>query len=280
MSDVPPLPSEAYKVLADVLGGNGKVIAYRPYFAHIFGGACNALLLSQFWYWTNTQTVARRAGDGWFWKSQKEITQETGLTRTETLTARRKLADLGVVEEQVRGVPATVHFRVVKDVLFEVFWRYILANPDEFAENLQTVGMAPGQNAENLQTGLPNTRKLVRGKRASKPAEKLQAISESPSETTQKNTQNTSSESSASLFGKETEEKKTEPTKVPTPPPDTECSRLMSWPSLPEAEQQPWLDQARRELEVIHAGSGITPKPKLVEVRARNLYNKAEKVRK
>ena len=37
-------------------------------------------------------------------------------------------------------------------------------------------------------------------------------------------------------------------------------------------EQQPWLEQARRELVAIHTGSGITPKPKLVEVRAKNLY--------
>ena len=52
---------------------------------------------------------------------------------------------------------------------------------------------------------------------------------------------------------------------------------LPSWPSLPETEQQPWLDQARRELELIHAGSGITPKPKLVGVRARNLYESSLK---
>lgn len=262
MSDASPLPPEAYKVLADVLGGNGKVIAYRPYFAHIFGGACNALLLSQFWFWTNTPTVARRAGDGWFWKSQKEITQETGLTRTETLTARRKLAQLGVVEEEVRGVPATVHFRIVKDVLFEVFWRYILANPDEFAENLQTVGMAPGQNAENLQTGLPNTRKLVRGKRASKPAEKPQSISESPSNTTQKNTQETSSEGSASLF----EEKEPEPDKAPAP---------LAWSSLPEERQRLYIEQARGELQA--ACEGVALNPLIVEARGRNLYHLAHR---
>ena len=44
------------------------------------------------------------------------------------------------------------------------------------------------------------------------------------------------------------------------------------WPDLPEPERSPWLDRARGELVAIHAGSGITPKPKLVEVRARNLY--------
>ncbi len=67
---------------------------------------------------------------------------------------------------------------------------------------------------------------------------------------------------SASLF-EEKNSKEPEPAKA---------LMLPSWPSLPEAEQQSWLDQARQELEAIHAGSGITPKPKLVEVRARNLY--------
>ena len=185
MSDTSPLPAEAYKVLADVLGGSGKVIAYRPYFAHAFGGACNALLLSQLWFWANTPTVKARE-DGWFWKSQKEISQETGLTRTETGTARRKLGQIGVLSEEVRGVPATVHFRVNKDVLFERLWSHILANPDEFAENLQTVGMGKSQFAENLQTGLQNTRKLVRGKAANQNAGKLQPITETTPEKNQK----------------------------------------------------------------------------------------------
>jgi hypothetical protein len=45
-----------------------------------------------------------------------------------------------------------------------------------------------------------------------------------------------------------------------------------AWADLPDAERAPWLKQARGELVAIHAGSGITPKTKLVEVRARNLY--------
>ena len=130
MSDTSPLDTLAYRVLADVLGGNGRVVAYRPYFAHAFGGACNALLLSQLWFWTNTPTVRGR-GDGWFWKSQKDITAETGLTRTETRTARRNLCEIGVLEEQVRGCPATVHFRICKSLLFERLWAHIIANPDE-----------------------------------------------------------------------------------------------------------------------------------------------------
>lgn len=49
----------------------------------------------------------------------------------------------------------------------------------------------------------------------------------------------------------------------------------LRWEDLTKEAQQPYIDQARQELVAIHAGSGITPKPKLVEVRARNLYAKA-----
>ena len=44
------------------------------------------------------------------------------------------------------------------------------------------------------------------------------------------------------------------------------------WPQLADAEREPHFVQARRELEAIHAGTGISPKAKLIEVRARNLY--------
>lgn len=71
-------------------------------------------------------------------------------------------------------------------------------------------------------------------------------------------TKSSSSDISASLF----EEENREP-EVAGPP---------AWADLAEPERAPWLDRARAELVAIHAGSGITPKPKLVEVRARNLY--------
>ena len=54
--------------------------------------------------------------------------------------------------------------------------------------------------------------------------------------------------------------------------PETEQPSSPSWVELTEGARVPWLDQAQGELLAIHAGTGITPKPKLVEVRARNLY--------
>ncbi len=260
MSDIPPLDARAYKVLADVLGGDGKVVAFRPLFAHALGGACNALLLSQFWYWTNMPTVQGRA-DGWFWKSQKDITLETGLTRTETETARRKLTEIGVVVQEVRGVPATVHFRINKDVLFELLWRYILANPVQFAENLQT----EEKDVQNPQTRMRETRKLVRGKPANKSAENLQTIQKTTQEKTQKTTQEIpSSEVFASLLS---EEEGKEPTARP-------------WADLPEPERAPWLDKAEAELKE-NFGGALWAKTKekarasIGNQRAANLYLEA-----
>ena len=68
--------------------------------------------------------------------------------------------------------------------------------------------------------------------------------------------ENPSPDFSLSLFS-ESERKQPEPT---------------SWLCLTKTDQSPWLEQAMRELVLIHTGTGITPKPKLVEVRAKNLY--------
>lgn len=53
---------------------------------------------------------------------------------------------------------------------------------------------------------------------------------------------------------------------------------VVTFAQLSDAQRQPYLDQAQQELMAIHAGTGITPKPKLIEARARNLYqiNKKE----
>ena len=54
--------------------------------------------------------------------------------------------------------------------------------------------------------------------------------------------------------------------------PDKIISSVPVWAALSEAQQFPWRDQAQRELVAIHTGSGITPKPMLIEIRAKNLY--------
>jgi hypothetical protein len=85
------------------------VVAYQRGLARAVGDAAAGLLLSQFWYRSKRLPGER---DGWFFKTQSEIYEETVLTRREQETARRTLRDLGVLEENKRGVPSKLWFRI------------------------------------------------------------------------------------------------------------------------------------------------------------------------
>lgn len=112
--------------VADLLGG-GRTVAFKTDLAHATGSVTAGLLLSQFWYWSNSRDVTDR--EGWFWKTMPEIQEETGLTRTEQENARRRLVQAGVLEEERRGVPARLWFRVDKAGLYRLLSDY-LTNKD------------------------------------------------------------------------------------------------------------------------------------------------------
>ncbi|HZO87316.1 MAG TPA: hypothetical protein VFB38_03185 [Chthonomonadaceae bacterium] len=83
-------------------------VAFQPVFARIAGGASAGLFLSQLWYWHDKGADP----DGWIYKTQSEIEEETCLTRWEQETARKALRQHGLVEEQKRGLPAKLYYRV------------------------------------------------------------------------------------------------------------------------------------------------------------------------
>ena len=85
-----------------------RPIAFHRCLQRIAGSTNAALMLSQAIYWTSrTQNLER-----WFWKTRDEWQAETGLTRREQETARCKLRAQGLVQEERRGVPPTLYFRV------------------------------------------------------------------------------------------------------------------------------------------------------------------------
>ncbi len=172
------LPPEALRAL-DALFGSGRVVAHRPCFGRLFGGAACGLLLSQFWFWAGTPTVQARTS-GWFWKAQREITEETGLSRAETATARRRLCAQGVLEEKRCGIPATLHFRVDMAAVLRLVWAHLQAQarpPDA----------SPA--AAMPHSGVRGTRTLVCAIPASQFAGIAQTTSEIISERTQEITQ-------------------------------------------------------------------------------------------
>ena len=92
---------------------NGPIAYYKP-FAHVVGDVCAGVFLSQMFYWHDKG----HDPDGWVYKTQKEIEDETGMTRYNQETARRKLVALGILEETRKGLPATMHFRLDLGRLF------------------------------------------------------------------------------------------------------------------------------------------------------------------
>jgi hypothetical protein len=98
----------------------GRPIAYHRIFAHLTNDPGAALFLSQALYWTPRATHQNEnapAGDGWFFKTQAEWWQETGLSRYNQETARKKLRALGILEEKRAGQQGHIFFRLNLQVL-------------------------------------------------------------------------------------------------------------------------------------------------------------------
>ena len=85
-----------------------KPIAFNRDFVNLGIGITGALFLSQAIYWSKRTKNKNK----WFYKTAKEWEEETGMTRKEQETARKKLKALNIIEEKRKGVPAKLHYRV------------------------------------------------------------------------------------------------------------------------------------------------------------------------
>lgn len=90
-------------------------IAFHRPLVDATGSVLAALMLSQALYWRDKGWDR----DGWFWKTQEEWQAETGMSRYEQETARKKLRKTGFWEEELRGAPARLYFRVDEEGLFQ-----------------------------------------------------------------------------------------------------------------------------------------------------------------
>ena len=91
-------------------------IAYHRVLASVGGSASAGLFLSQCWYLT-IRTTDR---DMWWSRTQAEWETETGLSRREQETARKKLKARGLLEERKSGVPAKLYFRLNLKILAQL----------------------------------------------------------------------------------------------------------------------------------------------------------------
>src|ERR671919_272779 len=116
-----------------------RVVAYSPDLARMVGGATTGLFLSQLLFLSDKG----HNPEGWVYKSEAEMSKETGLTKREQQTARRKLLSLGVIALMRGGFRNTYHFKVIWQRLYQVIEKFqrgqnVPTAPDEPIQNVAT----------------------------------------------------------------------------------------------------------------------------------------------
>jgi hypothetical protein len=144
---VPPLPHQQQaqshrQKIKDMLPN--RVVGYSPDLARIVGGATIGLFLNQLLFLSDKGANP----EGWVYKSEAEMGKETGLSKREQQTARRKLLSLGVITIMRGGWKNTYHFKVIWEKLYQVIAG--IQRPQtvstEKSEQSQTVPTEPVQN--------------------------------------------------------------------------------------------------------------------------------------
>jgi hypothetical protein len=186
-----------------------RIVGYSPDLARVVGGATIGLFLSQLLFLSDKGANP----DGWVYKSEAEMGKETGLTKREQQTARRKLLSLGVIAIMRGGWKNTYHFKVIWEKLYQLIAGVQRAQtvPTEKPEPIQKVATQPQQN---VSTEPPQWQQNV-------PKEQWQNVA-TPDTHRENNTENKETEKTA-RENQETWEKTVEQLKSDLPLGETEA---------------------------------------------------------
>jgi len=156
-----------------------RPIAFHRGFVELTGSVPAALMLSQALYWTRIKRRDDPESDGWFYKTQPEWEEETGLGRSEQETARKRLRQTPFWQEERRGIPAKLYFRIDLERLAEA----LLTQPPKKGI-LRKNREQNHQDAEIRHTSLQDASKQARDNAPGQPASIPQPITETTAETT------------------------------------------------------------------------------------------------
>lgn len=126
-------PSNSRRIAATLLAGAGdefaalehmfdRPIAFHRILAKISGSVGAGVFLSQALYW-HTRT---RNDDGWFYKTQDEWEEETCLSPKMQKKARARWKELGILDEEARGLPRRLYYRIHMANLLEKIKEYAI----------------------------------------------------------------------------------------------------------------------------------------------------------
>jgi hypothetical protein len=124
-----------------------RTVGYSPDLARIVGGATIGLFLSQLLFLSDKGANP----EGWIYKSEAEMGRETGLTKREQQTARRKLLSLGVIAIMRGGWKNTYHFKIIWEKLYQVI-AGIKRPQNVSTEKSEPVQNVPTEPVQNVST--------------------------------------------------------------------------------------------------------------------------------
>ena len=120
-------------------------------FTRLTGDPCAGIFLSLMFSWQGKG----HDPEGWIYKTQEDITAETGLTRRNQQSARKRLKQLNLLYEERRGVPAKMYFRLDSEQLFSL----LNASLHDSA-NLECTKRT-NKNVQTVQTSLYDSANLL-----------------------------------------------------------------------------------------------------------------------
>jgi hypothetical protein len=126
------------------------IVFYRSFVPLSKAKVPGALMLSQAWYWHQRRGTSKSIMKGWFYKTDKDWQDETGLTLKQLRSARKALSEVGVLKCQRKGVPAKMHYQLQEQVLFQL----LMANSSTQA-CVSTHACVSSSCAERAQQVLP-----------------------------------------------------------------------------------------------------------------------------
>ena len=100
---------------SEMLKNTGRVIAYRPNLARLFGGVIAEVFFEQIFYWQD-----KTDSNLGVYKTQEELEVETGLSRKEQETARKLLREKGVLTETYKRLEHRLYYKIDCDKLDEL----------------------------------------------------------------------------------------------------------------------------------------------------------------
>jgi len=165
--------------LTDFLEDIGRPVAYYPSLVKVAGSVGAAILLCQLIYWRGREADP----DGWIYKTQAEISEETGLTRFEQEGARKLLKEKGILREKFSGVPRKLYFSISLDRVNEEWLKVkekSLKNHHNACESPkeEEISLKNQHNAENPHYIMRKNHIIECGNSACNNAENQQTITE------------------------------------------------------------------------------------------------------